>query len=74
MLRKLKSIWNIFFSYFRTITEVIDKTRKKYQSRIKYLEQQILQSLIQGGGDDENTARPLLTLPSDFETDKSDSD
>ena len=58
--------------FFSSLTDALDKSKKKYESRIKHLEQQVLQSLIKGSEDDDITARPLLTLASDSESNKSD--
>ena len=60
------------YLFFRSLVGALDKTKKKYQSRIKHMEQQVLQSLIKA--DSEDTATPLLTFPNDFDSDKSDSE
>ena len=62
----------LFISSCSSLTDALDKSKKKYESRIKHLEQQVLQTLIKGS-EDEITARPLLTtLASDSESNKSD--
>merc|ERR1711953_889454 len=56
-----------------SLNDALDKSKKKFESRIKHLEQQVLQSLIKGSGDDiSSTARPLLNLASDSDSIKSD--
>ena len=62
----------LYHFFFRSLVGALDKTKKKYQSRIKHMEQQVLQSIIKGAPED--TARPLLTFPSDLDSDKSDSE
>ena len=62
-----------FVCFCRSLVGALDKTKKRYQSRIKHMEQQVLQSLIKGATED--TARPLLTFPSDLDSsEKSDSE
>ena len=80
-MSKLKTnliVWSLSDSLsnanFSTLSEALDKTRKKYQSRIKHMEQQVLQSIIKGPNDMEITAQPLLSFPADLESEKSDSD
>ena len=60
--------------FFRSLNNALEKSKKKYEFRIKHLEQQILQTLIQGDSETNITARPLISLPSDLESNKSESD
>jgi hypothetical protein len=64
----------MFVIIFRSLIDALDKTKKKYESRLKHMEQQVLQTLIRS--DEPSTARPLLTNPSDMDScsNKSDSD
>ena len=59
--------------FFRSLNESLEKTKKKYEFRIKSLEQQILQTLIQGDTETTTATRPLITFPADY-SNKSDSD
>ena len=61
------------YFFCSSLTDALDKSKKKFEARIKHLEQQVLQSLIKGSEDDiSNTARPLLTLASETDSNKSD--
>ena len=51
--------------------EALDKVKTKYESRVKHLEQQVLQSLIK---DENSTAQPLISFSSDMFSNKSDSE
>ena len=66
-------LYKFEFFLYSSLNDALDKSKKKFESRIKHLEQQVLQSLIKGSGDDiSSTARPLLNLASDSDSIKSD--